>query len=612
MPASINTDFNLPRDTYATFDALTLKQHIKNRLNVGGVFTDQNFEGSNLSALIDIIAFSYHISLFYLNQTSSEALFDEASVYENINRITKLIGYKPTGFKTSVLSFDAIGGDALAPNIYTIKRFSYFNINGINYSFIKDVVFSKTGNNIEQQLETLSRNTLLYQGKFVEHPIQRALGQDFEIVSLVVKDTINNTNINIEHDSINIFVKPVGSNRYIEYNEVDSIFNIKSADFVYEKRLNENGFYEFKFGNNVNGAKLNAGDQVYIYYLKSDGDAGIVSPGALNGQNINIYTTSQFEDISNNIYESGTLFLTPRIATDIAFANINSSTSSADKETVEQIRRNAPKVFYAQNRIVTPDDFNTYILKNFTNIVSSAVLVNNDTYINNVIKYYYELGLKRPNNDPRFLLNQVKFSTTNQMNHVHAYMVPRLKTVDENNNLFFLTQSQKAEIIDSMRSQQMVNAEIIPHDPIYTGITLGLEEQGKQPTLQDIDQTFIVIERLLNDRISIDKIRELVGNIFQTYFKADNVSLGYLVNINDLTTQILNITGVRGIKTRRINAAGQISREIPFINLYAFNAIYPEIDIFSSSSNITLPFFKFPFLWNGSIVDKIIIETVRN
>jgi hypothetical protein len=611
MPASINTDFNLPRDTYATFDALTLKQHIKNRLNVGGVFTDQNFEGSNLSALIDIIAFSYHISLFYLNQTSSEALFDEASVYENINRITKLIGYKPTGFKTSVLSFDAIGGDALAPNIYTIKRFSYFNINGINYSFIKDVVFSKTDIN-EQQLETLSRNTLLYQGKFVEHPIQRALGQDFEIVSLVVKDTINNTNINIEHDSINIFVKPAGSNRYIEYNEIDSIFNADTSEFVFEKRLNENGFYEFKFGNSINGAKLNAGDQVYIYYLKSNGDAGIVSPGALNGQNINIYTTSQFEDISNNIYESDTLFLTPQIATDIAFTNINSSTSSAEKETVEQIRRNAPKVFYAQSRIVTPGDFDTYISKNFANIVSSAVLVNNDTYINNVIKYYYDLGLKRPNNDPRFLLNQVKFSTTNQMNHVHAYMVPRLKTVDENNNLFFLTQSQKAEIINSMRSQQMVNAEIIPHDPVYTGVALGLDEQGKQPTLEDIDLTFIVIERFLNDRISVDKIKELVANIFKTYFEARNVSLGFLVNINDLTTQILNITGVRSIKTRRLNTAGQNIREIPFINLYAFNAIYPEIDIFSSSSNIALPFFKFPFLWNKDIKDRIIIETVRS
>ena len=70
-----NTDFSLNRDSYATFDALTLKQLIKQRLNDGGVFTDQIFEGSNISSIIDIIAYSYHTLLFYLNNTSSESLF---------------------------------------------------------------------------------------------------------------------------------------------------------------------------------------------------------------------------------------------------------------------------------------------------------------------------------------------------------------------------------------------------------------------------------------------------------------------------------------------------------------------------------------------------------
>jgi hypothetical protein len=82
-----NTDFTLPKDAYATFDALTLKSLIKQRLREGGTFTDQDFEGSNLSAIIDIIALSYHLSLFYLNQTSSESLFNESTVFENINRM---------------------------------------------------------------------------------------------------------------------------------------------------------------------------------------------------------------------------------------------------------------------------------------------------------------------------------------------------------------------------------------------------------------------------------------------------------------------------------------------------------------------------------------------
>ena len=74
------TDFKLPTKGYATFDATSLKRLIIERLNDNKVFTDQNFEGSNLSSIIDIIAYSYHVLLFYLNQTSTESLFSEAQL----------------------------------------------------------------------------------------------------------------------------------------------------------------------------------------------------------------------------------------------------------------------------------------------------------------------------------------------------------------------------------------------------------------------------------------------------------------------------------------------------------------------------------------------------
>jgi len=82
-----------------------LKQLIRDRLTEGGTFTDQNFEGSNLNAIIDVVALSYHYLLFYLNSTSSQAMFNETTIYENMNRLVKLIGYNPVGYKTSLLSF---------------------------------------------------------------------------------------------------------------------------------------------------------------------------------------------------------------------------------------------------------------------------------------------------------------------------------------------------------------------------------------------------------------------------------------------------------------------------------------------------------------------------
>jgi len=68
------TEYNLPQNAYATFDATSLKSLIIQRLNESEVFRDQNFEGSNINAFIDVVAYMYHTLLFYLNTTSSLGL----------------------------------------------------------------------------------------------------------------------------------------------------------------------------------------------------------------------------------------------------------------------------------------------------------------------------------------------------------------------------------------------------------------------------------------------------------------------------------------------------------------------------------------------------------
>ena len=163
------TDFSLPSDAYAAFDAVSLKSLIKSRLNNKSEFTDQNFEGSNLSSIIDIISYSYHVLLFYLNQTSTESLFSEAELYENMNRIVKSLDYKPVGFQTSHLPFEATATQSLLKNTYTIPRYSFLDAGGVSYSFVKDVTFTKSVDTVEKLTDFNNRH-LLYQGLFQEYP----------------------------------------------------------------------------------------------------------------------------------------------------------------------------------------------------------------------------------------------------------------------------------------------------------------------------------------------------------------------------------------------------------------------------------------------------------
>ena len=84
------TDFNIEPGAYVAFDATSLKKLIIGRLQDQGVFTDQVFEGSNLSSIIDIISYSFHTLMFYLNKTSSEAMFTESQIRTLLRKVFEL------------------------------------------------------------------------------------------------------------------------------------------------------------------------------------------------------------------------------------------------------------------------------------------------------------------------------------------------------------------------------------------------------------------------------------------------------------------------------------------------------------------------------------------
>lgn len=600
------TDFTLPKNSYATFDALTLKQLIRARLTEGGVFTDQNFEGSNLSAIIDIIALSYHYLLFYLNTTATEALFDQATIYENMNRLVKLINYKPTGFKTSLLSFKAEANNNLPADIYTIRRYSYFGVNGIYYTFAKDVTFNKTTAAAED-LVTLYEENLLHQGKMIEYPAQIATGEPFETFTVVVKNNITNTPINIDQDTINVYVKDVNTGRYTEYTVTNSVFLESSQSEKFEIRMNENEFYEIKFGNGVFGKKLNAGDLVYIYYLQSDGESGIISANQLNGNILNFYTTPQFQLIAVDVLNPALNYLTGAEATNITFTNDLASSPPRQKESVDEIRTNAPKSFFSQNRLLSNTDFDTYITKNFSNIVISSKAVNNTSFLYNQMKYYYDLGITRPNDDPRYMFNQVNFAHAGQDNNVYIYMVPRLQTVDENNKQYFLQNSQKNAIISSMADIKGINMELIPQDPVYTAFAVGYAAPGEVLSPEIADTTFLVIKKNTDTRVNVNQIRNDVNSIFQRYFNAETCKLGQLISLNTIVNQILSVDGVASYSVRRVISENNVITTNG-LTLLAFNPNYSNVDIQVISSNLQLPYFKFPYLWNKTLLNNIIVE----
>ena len=536
------TDFGLSRDSYTAFDARSLKELIQTRLNEGGIYTDQSFEGSNMSSIVDVIAYSYHLLLFYLNQTSAESMFSDTSIYENMNRIVKLIDYKPKGYQTSLLSFDLIANRLLPIDAYTIKRYSYFTVGGLYYSFISDSTFNKTVPG-DQSLTNFSSENILREGQYFEYPEVIALGEDFETINLAVRSNSNNLTVNIDSDSIDVYVKDINTNQITEYTETNSLFLENSDSTVVEKRLNENGLYEFKFGNGVFGKKLNEGDKVFIYYIQSSGEAGVISPGILDGNNINLYNTPRFQEISNNIYNSTFNFLTIQQLQYLSFSNSLQSTLPVEKEDVESIRNNASKNFQLQNRVITLNDYNDYLQSNFSQVLKSFSVVNNDDYVDQYLNYFLNIGLSKPNNDSRVLFNQINFNSINQANNVYLFLVSKFNNVDVDNNLNFVSTSQKSAIINSFKTQQQANINIVPVDPVFTEFDLGVRSGDNEDITKNLaNESFLVIKRNVLSNSSTEAMKERINNIFVNYF--DSVNLNSLISLKDITNQMVYIYSI--------------------------------------------------------------------
>jgi hypothetical protein len=597
-------EYKLPTNAYASFDAMSMKQQIIDRLSTNSAFTDQVFEGSNLNAIIDIVAYMYHVLLFQLNQNASESIFTQATIYENMNKLVSLLNYKPTGQHTSLLDF-IITADVVVPvGVYLIRRFSYIPVDGYNYTTINDISFEKTVNSAEQ---VATNNVSLYQGTITEYPTYVATGENFETIFIAYNNLVDvKTQKFVSDNTFSVFVKELTDNKWYEYTESPSLYLNTGTDRVFEKRFNENGRYEIKFGDGVNGKKLATGNSVGIYFILSDGEPGIVSANALQDNQMLLFNSTRFNEIVNDTY-GDVNFITQNQLPNLSFDNEYSSTPVSDSETVDEIRVNAPKLFSAQGRAVTLTDYKSILDKNFNYILASTQAMNNNQYIDTYIKYFYDIGLGQPNEDTDVLINQVNFMTSTNFNNVYLFMVPKFGTIRNETTPTTLSVSQKQLVVTELNKVKSATHEVVPMDAIYKAFSFGLNLPGEQLSTTIKDETFLVITRSQLSKQSRLKIKNDVISVITNYFDTANCELGQIVDLTALSNSILAIEGVSKFFTRRVNSAQTL--QLPVISMLYWNPNYATSDINITAQNTPLQVFEFPFFYQQSLLsNKIIIE----
>jgi len=326
---------------FTNLDFNDLRTQIKDYLRVNQNFTDFDFEGSNFSVLIDLLAYNSYITAYNTNMAVNEMFLESATLRENVVSLARNIGYLPRSKRSSranvSFTVDMSQTDAKTVKLLAGQVALGAVVNG-NYIFSipEDVITPVNTDGI-----AIFDNLPIYEGQY--------LTSTFIVDTSQANQRFILPNINIDTTSIRVSVTDAVTEIYSLY---DTLLGIgKDIRFFLVQEV-EDAKYEIKFGDNIIGKKPSNGSTIEVSYIVTSGPSG-------NGAS-NFTFSGRLKD--NNLFDitSGISLLTTQ----------SKSESGDDIESVDSIKYFSPKVFASQYRAVTSNDYKALIPYVYPNVES--------------------------------------------------------------------------------------------------------------------------------------------------------------------------------------------------------------------------------------------------
>jgi hypothetical protein len=322
----------MPFTRFANLDFDQIKTSIKDYLRTNSNFTDFDFEGSNFSVLIDILAYNTYITAFNANMISNESFLDSATVRENVVSLARNVGYVPRSRKCAkaVISFNVnLGSPVTAPTQIILKSGLVCIAPTDNTSYVFSIP-SNIITTVNPNSAIASFNNIeVYQGNLITQQFSNVSSADYKFI-------LNNSNI----DTSTIVVRVNG----VEYKMVDNITEINSSSEIYLIQEIEDNQYQIIFGDGILGKKLEGGSTIDISYIITDGKDG-------NGPSLFSFAGI----LTNNLDQ----IQTP--TSPISITTVSDATGGSDLETIDSIKYFAPRLYSSQYRAVTSVDYESLI-----------------------------------------------------------------------------------------------------------------------------------------------------------------------------------------------------------------------------------------------------------
>ena len=329
---------------YTNLDFDQIKTSIRDYLRANTNFTDYDFEGSNLSIIIDALAYNTYTTAYNTNMAANECFLDSATLRENVVSLARNIGYVPRSRRSAraKVSFNVSG--LTETSTLTLNSGIVCNGSGDNTNYIfcipEDITVAVTNGFAE------FNNIEIYEGSFIT--------QNFTVNTALFNQKYILDNSFIDTSTIKVKVKSSSTaTSSVTYKQIDNIVGVTSTSNSYLLQEIEDERYELIFGDNVIGRKLSNNNYITASYIVTDGKDG-------NG-------ASEFSFVGNITNQDGAAIN----ASLISLVSTDEKSRDGDEiESISSIKYFAPRIYSSQYRAVTSSDYESVLGYIYPNVES--------------------------------------------------------------------------------------------------------------------------------------------------------------------------------------------------------------------------------------------------
>jgi len=479
---------------FTNLDFGDLRTQIKDFLRANQNFTDFDFEGSNFSVLIDLLAYNSYITAYNSNMAVNEMFLESATLRENVVSLARNIGYLPRSRRSSRASV-SFSVDMSTTDAKTVKllagQVALGAVTNGNYIFSipEDITVPVDSDGIAN-----FTNLPIYEGVY--------LTSTFVVDTSLTNQRFILPNTNVDTSSIRVKVTDAVTETYLAY---DNLLNLGKDSRIFLIQEVSDTKYEIRFGDNIVGKKPTNGSRIEVSYIVTNGTSG---NGATN-------FTFSGRLVDNNLFD---------ITTGISLLTTQIKSENGDEiEPVDSIKYYSPKIYASQYRAVTANDYKALLPSIYPNVdsvnayggdeldppqygkVFISVKPRNGTFLSEItkqdilrsIKKYSIAGILPEIVDLSFLYVELDSSVYYNVNFTRSADSVRTKVVDT------LTQYANSKDVNSFGGRFKYSKVIGLIDDCDKSITSNITKVRMRRDLNPELNTFATYELCFGNQIHI-------------------------------------------------------------------------------------------------------------